>query len=494
MRIVRKFLERLEARPHSLAGLLIACGFTGIFRAMEEYLFFGEKLTAAMGVSMVFAYFHLAIALIVILHYVTKVDWKRIQNAVYIGIFLGIVPPLIDFGISGFNGQIIYRYYLNETFANLPWHFYDPALGAPAGETIVVWISILFTAGYAFLRTNSVIKFLITLAVTYLLMLLHFSFIPILAIKLAGQTPEGMTTQQTAAMANLTLSLMPFWYLFLSIIIFLILRPILRKIMIKRVLHLAPYTLVTLCGGQFTAGITTPVILAASSVFLVAFCVALQNDYFDSRHGEHRKIIEKSDMDFFNIMAAGFLLWMLILNQITVLPLIIIFSLGVLYNFPLFRIKKFFPGAQKIEGLGAAMFFMTGVMVFDRSHFRPQIFLIALLIFGGWSVLASWKDLKDIRSDVRLGYKNLYTFIMGFGVSLSKAHKISSLIGLACIVVPIVYGLLTGQYLAAAVIFGAGLLPLTALTYVPTIRKWFKYVLMGICAVLVECMVFLKFG
>lgn len=481
-RIAIRFLERLEARPHSFAGLVIACAFTGIFRAMEEYLFFGEKLTAAMGISMVFAYFHLAIALMTILHFITGLDWKRIQNAVYLGIFLGVFPPLIDYFINGFNSKTIYRYYVSENFRDLPWHFYAPDLGAPLGETIVVWASIFFTAAYAYLRSNSVLKFLLTFIITYLLMILHFGFIPVMSIKLVGDMSQ----------ANVIMALLPFWYLFLSVLVYLILRPVLRKIMVKRFLHLMPYTLTTLCGGQFTGGITTPVILAGASVFLIAFAVALQNDHFDSRHGEHKKIIDECDMVFFNLIAAGFLLWMLLLNQITVLPLILIFCSGILYNFPRFRIKKFFPGAQKIEGIGAAMFFLTGVMIFDRSHFRPGIFLTALLIFGGWSVLASWKDLKDIRSDTRLGYKNLYTFFMGFGMSLSRAHKTSSAIGLACIVFPIVYALFTGQYLAAGVLFAAGLAPLAGLTFVPTIRHWFKYVLFCICAVLAECLLLLK--
>jgi len=449
---------------------------------MEEYIFFGEKLTPAMGVSMTFAYFHLSIALICILHYVTGLDWKRIQNAVYLGIFLGVFPPIIDYFLNGFNSKTIYRYYVSENFQNMPWYFYAPELGAPIGETIIVWASILFTASYAYLKTNSPLKLIFTFVITYFLMVLHFGFVPIMSIKLVGDMSQ----------AQFIISLLPFWYLFLSILIYLILRPVLRGIMLRRFLHLMPYTLVVLCGGQFTYAINTPVMLAAATAFLIAFAVALQNDHFDSRHGEHKKLIDECDMVFFNIMVGGFLLWMLLLNQMTVLPLILIYCFGILYNYPKFRIKKFFPGAQKIEGMGAMMFFLTGVMVFDRINFRPGILLTAFLIFGGWSVLASWKDLKDIRSDTRLGYKNLYTFFMGFGMSLSRAHKLSSAIGLACIVVPIIYALATGQYLAAAVIFAAGLLPLLALTYVPTIRHWFKYVLSAICLVLVECLILLK--
>ncbi|MBS0616642.1 MAG: UbiA prenyltransferase family protein [Spirochaetes bacterium] len=461
---------------------------------MEEYLFFGERLTPAIGISMTIAYFHLAIALICILKLTTNMEWKRIQNAVYLGIFLGAVPPLIDVGISGFNAPIIYRYYVKTSLESFPWHFYAPDLGAPKGETIVVWISILFTGLYAFLKSKSWLRFVVTSVITYGLMLIHFALVPIMTIQLAGRPmyPNGISGVQRAVIPDLSLALLPFWYIFFSVLLFLALRPVLRKVMVRRMLHLMPYALVTVCGGQLTGGINTAVILAGVSVFLIAFAMGLQNDYFDARHGEHRRIIEKSDMDFFNIAAGGFILWMILLNQVTALPLLIFFGLGILYSYPIFRLKKFFPGALKVEGLAAVMAFVTGVMVFARESFRPQIFVVALLIFGGWSVLASWKDLKDIRRDTRLGYKNLYTFIMGFGASLSRAHRINSMLGLVCIMVPVVYATITAQYMAATVIFCAGFLPLLGLTFFPTIKTWFKYVLLSISAVLIECTLLLR--
>jgi len=491
---ISAFLLRLEARPHSFAGLLIVCAFTGVCRAMEEYLFFGERLTPAIGISMTIAYFHLAVALICILKLTTNMEWKRIQNAVYLGIFLGAVPPLLDVLISGFNTRIIYRYYVKASLDNFPWHFYAPDLGAPKGETIVVWLSILFTGLYAFIKSRSWFRFIVTTVITYGLMLIHFALVPILTIQLAGQAmyPNGLYGVQRAVIPDISLALLPFWYIFFSILLFLALRPVLRKVMISRFLHLIPYALVTVCGGQLTGGINISVILAGASVFLISFSMGLQNDYFDSRHGEHRRIIDKSDMDFFNIASGGFIVWMILLNQVTALPLLIFFSLGILYSYPIFRLKKFFPGALKVEGLAAVMAFLTGVMVFTREYFRPQIFIVALLIFGGWSVLASWKDLKDIRRDTRLGYKNLYTFIMGFGASLSRAHRVSSMLGLICVMVPVVYAVITTQYVAAIVIFCAGFLPLFGLTFFPTMRMWFKYVLLGISAVLAECTLLLR--
>lgn len=494
IRQLDKFMTRLEARPHSLAGLVIVCTFTGIFRAIEEYIFFGEKLTGPMGISMIFPYFHIAIGLICLLQFTTQGDWKRIQNAVYLGIFLGIVPPLIDLPLNGFGATVTYRFFLADTKAGLPFHFYNPSIGVPLGETIVVWLSIIFSGCYALLKTRSLPRAILTWILTYLLMLVQFALVPLLAVKLVVGTSfnANLNTQQTAQATNLAMALMPFWYLLLSLVMFFMIRPVVLHVFLKRFLHFLPFALITIFGGAVTNQITGPVILAAASVLLINFSAALQNDYFDARLGEHAKIIEHSDMQFIHIICGAFLLWLLILNQMTVLPLIVLFSCGILYNYPQFRIKKFFPGALKIEGLAALMCFLTGVMIFDRSHFRPSLLVIALLVFGGWSVLSSWKDLKDIRSDVRLKYKNLYTFLMARGLSLSKAHRVSSTLGLACVLVPVCYALATGQWYAAGILLASGFLPLLALSYFPRIRKWFKYVLISVSAVEVGCILVLK--
>lgn len=491
---IDRFLHKIESRPHSFGSLVIVTGFVGIFRAMQEYLFFGERLTAAMGLSMAIAYFHLAISLVVILHFVTGYDWRRIQNAVYLGIFLGVFPPFIDLALSGFNANIIYRFYLSESLSDVPLHFYAPAIGAPPGETAVVWLSIFFMAFYAYRKSRSVLSFLVSGILTYGYMMFHFAIVPVTTVVWARQASGGIPSQPQATLraTEIAPAFLPFWYLGLSAILYIVLRPHLRQVLLKRTLHLLPYTLLTLAGGKFMHDITPPVMLAAVSAFLMAYSVALQNDYYDAREGEHKKNVEKCDVEFFLILTGGFLLWMTQLNQMAVLPLVLIFALGILYNFPLFRMKKFFPGAQKVEGMGALMFFMTGVMVFDRAQLRPSVLVTALLLFGGWSIVVSWKDLKDFRKDTRLGYKNLYTFIMGFGKSLSQAHRISSALGLFCIAVPVVYAVLTAQYVAAAVVFVTGFMPLFVLSFFPTIKHWFKYVLLFFCIILCECMFLLK--
>ncbi|GAB4440799.1 MAG: hypothetical protein OHK0011_23300 [Turneriella sp.] len=301
---------------------------------------------------------------------------------------------------------------------------------------------------------------------------------------------------QSAASANrfaeFATALLPFWYLGLSALIYIAMRKTLRAVLLKRTLHLLPYTLLTLAGGRFTQDITPAVALAAVSSFLIAYSVALQNDYYDAREGEHKRSVERCDVEFFLILSGAFLVWMTLLRQMAVLPLILIFSLGILYNFPIFRLKKYFPGAQKVEGMGALMFFLTGVMVFDRALIRPPVLLIALLLFGGWSVLVSWKDLKDIRNDVRLGYQNLYTFLMRKGRSLSQAHRLSTILGVVCLSVPVLYAVLTKQYAAAAVITLTGFIPIVVLSYYPTMQNWFKYVLLSFCILLIDCMIFLK--
>ncbi|MCX7633915.1 MAG: hypothetical protein N2Z22_11350, partial [Turneriella sp.] len=218
---LESFLHRLEARPHSFSALLIVTGFVGVGRAMQEYLFFGEKLTAAIGISMAIAYFHLAVALTVLLSFTTGHDWKRLQNAVYLGIFLGLFPPFIDLAISGFNGAVFYRFYLSEDFRQIPWHFYAPAIGAPAGETAVVWLSIFLTSSYAFWKTQSWWRMLATLVLAYGYFMLHFALVPITTIYWLRLGAAAFGKSSIVHAAEIAPAFFPFWYLALSVILYI---------------------------------------------------------------------------------------------------------------------------------------------------------------------------------------------------------------------------------------------------------------------------------
>ena len=491
---LRNALHRIEARPHSFVALLAVCTFTGIVRAVEEYLFFGEKLMPAAGIAMAYAYFHIAVGLVVLLSLINGTDWKRTQNAVYIGIFLGVFPPLIDLAVSGFGAPVIYRYYVEQDLAKMPWHFYAPHAGAPLGETITVWASILFAGAYSYLRRQSIGRALLSVVAVYGFMLLQFSFLPRALVKLiqlsGGSLPGGNAQNYVARLA---LSFLPFWYLTVSFVLYMLLRAKLRQLLARRLPHFVPFFLIALAGGHYTKAITGEVYLAAFAVLLLAATAAVENDYFDLRGRAALLRPEKCDLDFMHIVAAGLLFWLVTLGLNVALPLILIAVGAILYNYPQFRLRKIFPASLKIEGLWAAMAFLSGMLVFDRSTLRAELIVALLLIFGGWSVVAAWKDLKDFRSDLRNGYRNLYTWLYtAQNMRLHRAHRLVSAVIVACFIVPVLYAILSRQWNAAIALAFFGLVPIIILSFYPRLRYWFRIVLYVFSAEIVSAIFWLR--
>jgi hypothetical protein len=488
-------LDAIEARPHSFAALLIVCSFTGIVRAVEEYLFFGERLIPAMGVAMIFAYFHIALGLIFLLSTINQTSWKRTQNAVYIGIFLGVFPPLIDLAVSGFNAPITYRYYVEGDLAHMPLHFFAPQHGAPLGEAITVWLSIAFAASYSLSRSRSWIRASLTAIAVYAFMLLQFAFLPRALVYLIQSSGSPLPADSSAQgfVAKIAISFLPFWYLILSLVFYLALKAELRSLLRRRLPHFMPFVLVTIAGGHYTGGVGVEVLLAAAAVLLLAATAAVQNDFFDRTTGSAKLRPDSCDLDFMHIVAAGLLLWLLLLGLNSVLPLMVIAAASVLYNFPQFKLRRIFPASLKIEGLWAAMAFLAGMLVYDRKSLRGEALVVLGLVFGGWSVVAAWKDLKDVRGDARHGYLNLYTFLWRrHQLSLHRVHRIVSLAVIFCFAVPIVYAAITAQWLAVGALSVLGLAPIVALSFHPGLKNWFRWVLLVFSVEILVLIFFLR--
>jgi FAD/FMN-containing dehydrogenase len=132
-----------------------------------------------------------------------------------------------------------------------------------------------------------------------------------------------------------------------------------------------------------------------------------------------------------------------------------------LYNSPLYRGKRYFPANLKLEGLWGGSAFLLGVLAaampqladlgsarvdgarltstMERLPFSwrygPDVAVAALLAFGGWSLLASLKDEKDVEIDAELGVQTLFTLGRRRDVSAEVVARWVRGVALACLLI-----------------------------------------------------------
>jgi hypothetical protein len=114
-------------------------------------------------------------------------------------------------------------------------------------------------------------------------------------------------------------------------------------------------------------------------------------------------------------------------NSAATYLLLLQFVASVVYNYPFYRARDYFPANLKIEGLWGATSFLIGWLS-ARESLPPSAVkttvaegaalsaldadsaIAAFLIFGGFSLLSALKDQKDIELDTRSKTQTLYTF------------------------------------------------------------------------------------
>jgi hypothetical protein len=373
-------------------------------------------------------YFQMIWAFTLIVTFIGQVEWRKAVHAVLIGIFLGIFPPLIDvfiYGIGGFH----YTY-----FYGLPTPrqclFFDAAQGFPIGESIILWASIGFTAYYVFLKTASWFKTILGAALAYIFLLNSGWIIPNLS-----KTLEYYCNLSYMIFISLL-------QLVLALVLYLILNRRVALRLLGRSIHCLPFVLLTLIGAVLSGGIKPMSMLMAFFVFLAGIVTLAQNDLFDREEDAlsgRPAYLDRQDVLFLNTIFISILLVLNSTGGYSYLPLLLLFICAVLYNYDFYRAKRFFPGNYKIEGIWGLGAFLAGIMSQEASHFSKEILVYAFLVFGGWSLVSSFKDYKDIESDKAVGNQTGYIVLMKMGLSLQQAHRFIMTIIIACFCVPAIW-------------------------------------------------------
>jgi hypothetical protein len=492
--LIRGLALRQESRPYHFNNFLIFCVFTGLVRGLQEALFFGHNLRNSFLLSIIPFYLSMGMMLVLVLTSVLKVSWQRATNAVCIGIFIGLFPPMIDLVLHDGVRQLYYSYYYYWSIDSIPWLWYDPKLNFHAGETFGLWACILFSAVYAWIKSGNAARTLIVAVLAYGVVFYHAVFLMTVVTRLhVGEivSPGAVGSYQNYRLKFVSNNLI-FWQGLTAWCCYILFRPALARQLLKRMPHILPFVLISVIGSSYTSGVVNGQTLYTSLLVLVLMtAVAVHNDYHDNKYrkgtgNKDRKDsreqaasntpVLKHDLpalnSFFVICSFG----LFFNNSPSVIPVWVFFALSILYHYPHYRAKKHFLTGLKIEGAWGASAFLAGALNAPRQLVSYNILFVAFLLFGGWSLVAAIKDFKDILQDHHDGHLTVYSWLKGRGYSLKKIHRALILLVLLCFLVPVLVLLLHGHTFAGGVLW----LPWCLLawsTTLPRSSKWFKSVL-----------------
>ncbi|MCD6569637.1 MAG: hypothetical protein J7L53_02930 [Deltaproteobacteria bacterium] len=436
------FQERKVYNFYTILGFAL---FVGGIRTIEEVMLAQRRYYHIDILNNCVFYLLMVFAYTLVVAISSKTDWKKVINAVLIGVFLGIFPPIIDVFVYGL-GNFKYSY-----FVGLPGIkellFFNYTRGFPVGEGIVLWSTIIFSAYYIHIKTSSYKRSLLGgLGVYVIILLISGMFIPTIASVTAKSIPMRIPSMLVTSIFQL----IP------VIVFYLILNPQIFANLIKRRLHCLPFVLLTFMGGAVSGGINPFTIFIASMVFYAGLVTLVQNDFFDKEEDSlsgRYSYVTGQDVLFFNTTYLIFVFLLYNVKSMVFLPLILLYIVSVLYNYDFYRAKRFFPANYKIEGIWGLGSFLAGIFSQKSFVFTPEIIVFSFLIFGGWSLVSSFKDYKDIEADKAVGNQTGYIILMKTGLSLKQAHRIVSTVILLCFAVPAIWLFFKNVHILVCVLF-----------------------------------------
>ena len=145
--------EKKQFHPHVL---LLFSGFVGLVRLFGEWFLGGVDVELPLVHGLGFAAFYWSCFFVygTVMSTLLGEDWRRCVNVVLVGIFLGVLPPLVDTIWYGL-GKFSYSYVFNFP-KGWPWLLFSPATGMPLGECVVLWTTVVVCVAYAWVKRPTV--------------------------------------------------------------------------------------------------------------------------------------------------------------------------------------------------------------------------------------------------------------------------------------------------------------------------------------------------
>jgi hypothetical protein len=446
----RQIIRIQESRPYSTYAILLFCLFVGIARLMGEW-FIGARTiqyTLLDFVGYVLFYWYSFFTIGLILFVLVKQPWRKSINVVLIGIFLGVLPPVFDLLIYEI-GTIRYSYYWAFPRDWSPF-LYNPRHHFHFGETLILWLTVVFTALYVRHKTDSWGGFALGALLAYIVLLVNGAVVPSTLQYL--QQESGWAFPHLIYMMLITQTLV-------CVAVYLLFQPALRKGLLRRAPHAMPFVVMSLLGAAFTSGTLNAQAIVNAGLILFIFLVALvQNDFYDAEEDSfqgRKPYVDAEDVRFMTISAGFVIIATLALNSMVGAMYLMIFGLSFLYSYPLYRGKQYFPSNLKMEGSWGLAAFLSGmlgalehgvgdvpkweVLAFTASPPTPgwPLILACVLVFGGHSLLAILKDYKDVSADAHARIQTLYTLALRRGVLPARVHAVVSSFATLALALPL---------------------------------------------------------
>lgn len=454
-----------EKKHYNFYVVLIFAGFVGILRYTLEFML-AHKNFLSLNVSLVqhlVFYLHCIFIYTLILRlFIASLSWKQIVPLVLIGVFLGIFPPVLDVLLYGV-GEFKYGYVVKFE-EDWSWLIYNLDAKVPLGEASVLFTTIFFVAVVVYVKTHSLIKTLLSLLLAYGAVFFYGGILPLVAdfVFQYMQSDFVFSANVTAlSVSNLGGFSKPIqvslFQLLLCLIIYFILNPVLFFGLLRRLNHAIPVVLTCLLGFSVYQPLDAYAVMMALCMLFAALVVIVQNDFFDideDKKQGRNNYVNKDDVAFFNSLFAILIILFIFSGNFSGYMLLLFFLVSILYNYDIYRGKKYFPTNYKIEGIAGLSAYLAGVAMMISTHYAlsgdalnvdqfarikdygsvlPQLYnevwtadylWIAFFVFGGWSILSVIKDYKDIESDQHVGNQTAYTLLLKKGVSIQKFHKL----------------------------------------------------------------------
>lgn len=449
----RNITRLLEKRSYGAYPLLLFCAFVGIARMLGEWLIGAHPLRNVISEVFGFTvfYWHLFFAYGLILFLlVPQQPWRKSINVILVGIFLGLVPPIIDFFAYDL-ATVRYAYFW--TFPEeWNWLLYNPARDFYFGETFVLWLTMALTAAYVGYKTRSWGRSGLAALLSYGVVVAQGAVLP--------SALHQLWTKMEWKGGHLVYMMFSAQIL-VALTIYVVMQPALRKGLFHRAQHALPFVMMSLLGAAFAGGVTGSTFWYAGLVFLAFLTALIQNDYHDAADDAVQgrvPYVDLEDVRFFTISMLMLVMALFVVNSLVGTLLLLILILSFLYSYPFYHAKRYFPSNLKIEGCWGLTSFLVGMIgtmehqlnnmprwelpgapEFGQDLDYPGLGAIvaAFLVFGGHTLLAILKDYKDVEADSLAGVRTVYTLAKARGLDLLRVHRIVAVASLFCIALPL---------------------------------------------------------
>lgn len=439
MKRLNRFFQSIEDHPYHPGPLFLIILVVGIGRTIEE-IYLGHLSHGLSGASHFVSYYLVNfIGFVAIAAILLGKSWEKLAQVVVLGVFAGLVPPLIDTFWIG-PGQFHYNY-LDRFYVTLH------GAGNPPSEAIVAWTVLVAFSLYLYVRGGSVLRALVGLGLGYLYLVLmgyeNPPFIKKLFEPLSGGAARG------------------FLCLFLAFGFYVVLN--LRRFVpsLKRINHSLPWVVLVFLGASLAGGIQRMTWLHAGIVLLVHQGIIFANDYYDresDRLNQRHVLIDRNDL----LVVHGLIVW-LVLHVCFVQPklgllYLLYLLLTTAYHHPVLRLKRIFPLNYALEGLVAALALLIGIASTGRTDLTRSELIYVALAFAGFALGSPFKDYKDVKGDRATGIRTLYVLLEERGWTVEKSHQWMSTILLCFLTVPPLLLFFKGAGIVPVVLILAGFL------------------------------------